>query len=135
MTVSQVVMVPCFLSVLLSRPIFFFSYFCRCESALAINIVMTSGEGVSKEGHGGGQAMVTSKPMVVYGQVWLVVGGDVGSELKDRLNGRACRSDSRWMSQRLVLTRAVDAQPWKGEVQGWWWWQRRHRLSYGRLFC
>jgi hypothetical protein len=122
-------------SVLLSRPIFFFSYFCRCESALAINIVMTSGEGVSKEGHGGGQAMVTSKPMVVYGQVWLVVGGDVGSELKDRLNGRACRSDSRWRSQRLVLTRAVDAQPWKGEVQGWWWWQRRHRLSYGRLFC
>jgi hypothetical protein len=52
-------------SVLLSRPIFFFSYFCRCESALAINIVMTLGEVVSKEGHGGGQAMVTLKPMVV----------------------------------------------------------------------
>ena len=98
MTVSQVVMVPCFFLVLLSRPIFFFSYFCRCESALAINIVMTSGEVVSKEGHGGGQAMVTSKLMVVYGQAWLVVGGDVGSELKDRLNGRACRSDSRWRS-------------------------------------
>jgi hypothetical protein len=28
-------------------------------------IVMTSGEVGSKEGHGGGQAMVTSKPMVV----------------------------------------------------------------------
>jgi hypothetical protein len=59
-------MVPVILSVLFSRPIFFFSYFCRCESALAVNIVMTSGEAGSKEeGHGGGQAMVTSKPMVV----------------------------------------------------------------------
>jgi hypothetical protein len=53
------------LSVLFSRPIFFFSYFCRCESALAVNIVMTSGEVGSNEGHGVGQAMVTSKPMVV----------------------------------------------------------------------
>ena len=53
------------LSVLFSRPIFFFSYFCICELALAVNIVMTSGEVGSKEGHGGGQAMVTLKPMVV----------------------------------------------------------------------
>ena len=65
MTVSPVVVVPVILSVLFSRPIFFFSYFCRCESALAIDIVMTSGEVGSKEGHGGGKAMVTSKPMVV----------------------------------------------------------------------
>jgi len=65
MTVSPVVVVPVILSVLFSRPIFFFSYFCRCESALAVNIVMTSEEVGSKEGHGGGQAMVTSKPMVV----------------------------------------------------------------------
>jgi hypothetical protein len=65
MTVSPVVMVPVILSVLFSRPIFFFSYFCRCESALAVNIVMTSGEVGSNEGHGVGQAMVTSKPMVV----------------------------------------------------------------------
>ena len=65
MTVSPVVMVPVILSVLFSRPIFFFSYFCRCESALAVNIVMTSGEVGSKEWHGGGQAMVTSEPMVV----------------------------------------------------------------------
>ncbi len=65
MTVSPVVMVPVILLVLFSRPIFFFSYFCRCKSALAVNIVMTSGEVGSKEGHGVGQAMVTSKPMVV----------------------------------------------------------------------
>jgi hypothetical protein len=57
--------VPVILSVLISRPIFFFSYLCRCESALAVNIVMTSGEVGSKEGYGSGQAMVTSKPMVV----------------------------------------------------------------------
>ena len=56
---------PVILLVLFLRPIFFFSYFCRCESALAVNIVMTSGEVGSKEGHGDGQAMVTSKPMVV----------------------------------------------------------------------
>ena len=42
MTVSLMVVVPAILSVLFSRPIFFFSYFCRCESALAVNIVMTS---------------------------------------------------------------------------------------------
>ena len=97
MTVSQVVMVPVFCRFCCHvRSSFFF--FCRCESALAINIVMTSGEDVSKEGHGGGQAMVTLKPMVVYGQAWFVVGGDVGSGLKDRSNGRACRSDSRWRS-------------------------------------
>ena len=65
MTVSPVVIVPVILSVLFSRPIFFFSYFCRCESALAVNIVMTSGEVGSNEGHGVGQATVTSKPMVV----------------------------------------------------------------------
>jgi hypothetical protein len=65
MTVSPVVIVPVILSVLFSPPIFFFSYFCRCESALAVNIVMTSGEVGSNEGHGVGQAMVTSKPMVV----------------------------------------------------------------------
>jgi hypothetical protein len=65
MTVSPVVIVPVILSVLFSRPIFFFSYFCRCESSLAVNIVMTSGEVGSNEGHGVGLAMVTSKPMVV----------------------------------------------------------------------
>ena len=65
MTVSPVVVVPVIFSVLFSRPIFFFLYFCRCESALAVNIVMTSGEVGSKEGRGGGQAMVTSKAMVV----------------------------------------------------------------------
>jgi hypothetical protein len=36
-----------------------------CDSALAVNIVMTSGEVGSKEGHGGGQAMVTLKPIGV----------------------------------------------------------------------
>ena len=53
------------LSILFLRPNFFSSYYCRCESALAVNIVVTSGEVGSKEGHGGGHAMGTSKPMVV----------------------------------------------------------------------
>ena len=51
--------------VLLSCPSFFFSYFCRCESALANKILVTSLEVGSKIGQGGGQLMV--KPMVVYG--------------------------------------------------------------------
>ncbi len=65
MTVLTVVVVPVFLLVLFLRPIVCFSYFCRHESALAVNIVVTSGEVGSKEGHGGGQAMVASKPMAV----------------------------------------------------------------------
>ena len=65
MTVSLVVVVPVIMPVMFSCPIFFFSYFCRCESALAVNIVVTSGEVRSKGGHGGGQTMVTPKPMVV----------------------------------------------------------------------
>ncbi len=65
MTVSPLVVVPVVELVLLLRPIFFFLYFCRCELALAVNIVVTSGEVGSKEGHGGGPAMVRSKPMVV----------------------------------------------------------------------
>jgi hypothetical protein len=65
MTVSLVVVVPVIMPVMFSCPIFFFSYFCRCESAWAVNIVVTSGEVGLKEGHGGGQAMVTSKPMMV----------------------------------------------------------------------
>ena len=66
--VSPTVMMPVVGSVLLSRPIFFFSYFCRCVSALAVNIVVTSGEVGLKEGYGGGLVIVTSKPTVVYGQ-------------------------------------------------------------------
>ena len=30
--------------------------------------------------------------------MWLVVGGDLGSGLKDRSNGRASGSDGRWRS-------------------------------------
>ncbi len=63
--VSPTVIVPVDGSVLLSRPIFFFSYFCRCLSALAVNIVVTSGEVGLKEGYGGGLVIVTSKPTVV----------------------------------------------------------------------
>ena len=66
--VSPTVMMPVAGSVLLSRPIFFFSYFCRCVSALAVNIIVTSGEVGLKEGYGGGLVIVTSKPTVVYGQ-------------------------------------------------------------------
>ena len=65
---------------------------------MAVGIVMTSGEVGSKEGHGDGQAMVTLKPVVVYVQAWFVIGGDVGSGLKDRSNGWACGSDGRWRS-------------------------------------
>ncbi len=63
--VSPTVMVPVFGSVLLSRPIFFSSYFCRCVSALVVNIVVTSGEVGLKEGYGGGLVIVTSNPTVV----------------------------------------------------------------------
>jgi hypothetical protein len=66
--VSPNVMMPVVGSVLLSRPIFFFSYFCRCVLALAVNIVVTSREVGLKEGYGGGLVIVTSKPTVVYGQ-------------------------------------------------------------------
>ena len=64
--VSPTVMMPAVVSVLLSRPIFFFSYFCRCVSALAVNIVVTLGEVGLKEGHGGGLVIVTSKPMLAH---------------------------------------------------------------------
>jgi hypothetical protein len=37
--------------------------------------------------------------------VWLVVGGDVGSGLKDRSNGQVCGLDGRWRSG---LTSSVD---------------------------
>ena len=59
--------------VLLSGPSFFFSYFCRCGSALAVKIfLVTSLEMVSKIGQGGGgQLMVLSKPMYVQGHAWL----------------------------------------------------------------
>ncbi len=63
--VSPPLMVPVVGSVLLSHPIFFFSYFCRCVSALVVNIVVTSGEVGLKEGYGGGLVIVTSKPTVV----------------------------------------------------------------------
>jgi hypothetical protein len=66
--VSPTVMMPVVVLVLLSRPIFFFSYFCRCVSALAVYIVVTSGEVGLKEGYGGGLVIVISKPTVVYGQ-------------------------------------------------------------------
>jgi hypothetical protein len=78
--------------------------------------------------------MVTSKPMVVYGQAWFVLGGDVGSGLKDRLNGWACGSDGWWRSGSTSSFDEGSRYPaWKGEVQGWW--QGRHGLSYECLFC
>ncbi len=64
-SVSPTVMVPVVGSVLLSRPIFFFSYFCRCLTALAVSIVVILGEVGLKEGYGGGLVIVTSKPTVV----------------------------------------------------------------------
>jgi hypothetical protein len=42
--------------------------------------------------------MVMPNPIVVQGQTWLVVGGDVGSGLKERSNGRTSGSDGRWRS-------------------------------------
>ena len=68
MTVSPMVVMPVVGLDLLSRPSIYFLYFCRCESALAINIVVTLGEVGLNEGYGGGLVIVTSKPTVVYGQ-------------------------------------------------------------------
>ncbi len=65
MTVLPMVVIPVLGLVLLSRPSFFFLYFCRCELALAVKILVTLLEVGSKIGQGGGQLMVISKPMVV----------------------------------------------------------------------
>ncbi len=63
--VSPTEMVPVVGLVLLSRPTLFISYYCRCVSAYAINIVVTLGEVGLKEGYGGGLVIVTSKSTVV----------------------------------------------------------------------
>ena len=49
---------------LLTRPSFLRSYVWRCEAALAVIILITSGEVWSKEGVGGEQLMVMSAPIV-----------------------------------------------------------------------
>jgi hypothetical protein len=46
-------------------PNLFYSYFCRCDSALAVKILVTSLEVGLKIGQGGGQLMVILKPMVM----------------------------------------------------------------------
>jgi len=88
MMVSPVVMVPVILSVLFLRLIFFFSYFCRCESALAVMICTTSEEVGLNEGLGGKELMVTSTPTVLEVQPWDVRGGEAGYGSKDRSKGR-----------------------------------------------
>ncbi len=65
MTVLPMVVLPIVGFVLLSRPSFFFSYFCRCEPALGVKILVTLLEVGSKIRQGGGKLMVISKPTVV----------------------------------------------------------------------
>ena len=61
-TVSPWVMVEVDGLVLLVRPSFLRSYFCRCESALAVIICRTSGELGSRGTVGGNELMVISAP-------------------------------------------------------------------------
>ena len=65
MTVSLMVVIPIVGLVLMLRWSFFFLYFCRCESILAVKILVPSLEVGSKIGQGGRQLMVILKPMVV----------------------------------------------------------------------
>ena len=75
-------------SVLLVRPSFLRSYFCRCESALAVIICRTSGELGSRGSLGGDVLMVISAPMVWEVHPWDVIGGGAGYGSKERSNGR-----------------------------------------------
>ena len=63
-TVSLMVAMPVVRLVLLSRPSFFFSYFCKCESALTVKILVTLLEVGSKIGQEGGQLMIANNIMV-----------------------------------------------------------------------
>ncbi len=72
---------------------FLLFYFCRCQLALAIKILVTLLGVGSKIGQGGGQMIVISKPMVVYGHAWLAWVGEAWSGFKDRSKGHAYGSD------------------------------------------
>jgi hypothetical protein len=75
-------------SVLSIRPSFLLSYFCRCESALAVIICRTSGERGLIGSLGGKELMVTSAPTVWEVQPWDVSGGGAGYGSKERSKGR-----------------------------------------------
>ena len=74
-------------SVLLVHPSFFRSYFCRCESALAVIICRTSGELGSRGSMGGKGLMVISVLTVWEVHTWDVSGGGAGYGSKERSNG------------------------------------------------
>jgi hypothetical protein len=75
-------------SVLLIRPSFLCSHFCRCESALAVIICRTSGELGMMESLGGKDLMVISVPTVVEVQPLDVRGSEAGYESKERSKGQ-----------------------------------------------
>jgi hypothetical protein len=81
---------------LLIRPSFLYSYFCRCESALAVIICRTSGERGSIGSLGGKELMVISAPTVLWEvQPWDVSGGGAGYGSKERSKGWEWGSDGR----------------------------------------
>ncbi len=81
--------------VLLVRPSFLHSWFCRCESALAVMICRTSEEVGLNKGLEGKELMVTSTPTVLEVQPWDVRGGEAGYGSTDRSKGREWGSDGR----------------------------------------
>ncbi len=73
---------------ILIRPSFLRSYFCRCESALAVIIRRTSGELGLRGSLGGKELMVISAPTVWEVQPWVVSGGGAGYGSKERSKGQ-----------------------------------------------
>ena len=67
---------------------FLSSYFCRCESALAVIIFRTSGELGLVGSFGGKELIVISVPTVLEVQPWDVRGGGAGYGSKERSKGR-----------------------------------------------
>ena len=87
-SVSPWVMIEVDALVLLIRPSFLRSYFCRCESALPVIICRTSGELGLMGSLGGKELMVTLAPTVLEVHPWDVRGGEAGYGSKERLNGK-----------------------------------------------
>ena len=92
---SPFVVIEVDVSVLLVRPSFLRSYFCRCDVALAFIICKTLEELGLNEGFGGKELMVTSIPTVLEVHPWKVRGGEAGYGSKDRSNGRELGSEGR----------------------------------------
>jgi hypothetical protein len=88
MSVSPRVIVEVDASVLLIRPSFLCSYFCRCESALDVIIFRTSGELGLIGSFGGKELVVILALTVLEVYPWDVNGGDAGYGPRERSKGR-----------------------------------------------